>query len=111
MRVGWRLISHRQLRSDQGEMISLFTTCPWDVKLRLREVIRRAQVRQILEVTPEASGDEQVWGRALRLRALICGQVWPTARKHQHGLVANPMCESGCDADGAFGHQWHEYKN
>ena len=100
-RVGWDLISPHQLRTDQGDVISLFTMCPWDVKVRLREGINRAQVAQILSAIPEATGHENVWGRALRrgvvsisnagrrgtVRALLAGKLWPPGRKFQHGYA------------------------
>eukprot|EP00959_Pyramimonas_sp_CCMP1952_P154611 3234542-Pyramimonas_sp.AAC.1 len=36
--------------------------------------------------------------RQADLRGLISGKLWLLAKKHQHGYVASPKCEFGCDA-------------
>eukprot|EP00959_Pyramimonas_sp_CCMP1952_P417761 8752371-Pyramimonas_sp.AAC.1 len=56
---------------------------------------------QLVSAIPEASGEEVVWGRALRvavnsvrepkrratLKALLAGGLWPPARKFSRGLA------------------------
>ena len=66
-RIGWALIGPHHIRTDQGHVISLFTTSPSDVKALLVEGICRAQCVQLITSLPEASGSEIIWGRALRL--------------------------------------------
>ena len=66
-RVGWALAGPSHIRTDEGQVISLFTTCPSDVILQLREGINRGQCVQLITSLPEATGSEVIWGRALRV--------------------------------------------
>eukprot|EP00959_Pyramimonas_sp_CCMP1952_P282641 5907679-Pyramimonas_sp.AAC.1 len=47
-RVDWKMVSAHVLYDDQGTLVNLLTTTPWDVKLSLRQSIGRWQMLRIV---------------------------------------------------------------
>ena len=71
-KVDWELVSPTQLRSRDGQALSLLTTPPKEVRDMVIEGVRQWQRSHMLDRAPEATGAEYLWHRAMRkgIRAL-----------------------------------------
>eukprot|EP00959_Pyramimonas_sp_CCMP1952_P001250 25052-Pyramimonas_sp.AAC.1 len=102
------MASAHMLYDDQGTLVNLLTTTPWDVKLLLRQSIGRWQMLRIVShMQPIVGNPHGVWRRALRnsvlslknpihrgcARRLLGSALWPPARKKALGISDSHQCE------------------